>query len=161
MRAKVVIGVLVVLLAIIWVRQKFKEHGISLGKLVKPPKVRIVYSKKLKPSERPKIQSSRDAVNVLRQVWSKQTEVREEMVMMLLDRSNRVLGYHLLSQGGISATVADMRLLYSVALQSLASNFILAHNHPSGNTQPSNADKQLTRNIQEAGELLDSRLASA
>ena len=145
----------VIVAALVWINNKLKAKGISLGAITKPPKMRIVYSKKLKPADRPKIQSSRDAVNVLREVWSNQIEVREEMVMMLLDRSNRVLGYHLLSQGGITGTVVDVRLLYSVALESLASGIILCHNHPSGNTQPSGADKQLTKNIKESGKLLD------
>lgn len=132
-----------------------KRKEIGLGKITRPPKVRIVYSKKLKESQRPKITSSKDAENVLRELWSSQIEVREEFVVLLLDRANRVLGYHLLSTGGITATVADIRLVYSVALKSLASGIIVAHNHPSGNIEPSQSDIQLTRKLKEAGKNMD------
>ena len=134
-----------------------KREQQQLGKvtLTKPPKIRIVYSKKLKPDERTKITSSNAAIDVLRKVWSSQIEVREEFVVLLLDRSNRVLGYHLLSKGGISGTIADIRLIYAVALESLASAIIIAHNHPSGNIQPSNADLQITKRIVEAVKYID------
>lgn len=130
-----------------------------LGKVpVKPPKIRIVYSKKLKPSERPKISSSTDAAKVLREIWSSQMEVREEFVVLMLDRSNRVLGYHLLSKGGLSATVVDIRILYAAALESLASSIILAHNHPSGNLKPSQSDIQVTQKVKNAGKQQDIEL---
>lgn len=148
----------ILLTAAIWINNKFKEHGISLGKLTRPPKLRIVYSKKIKPEDRPKISNSFDAVKVFRSIWSNQIEVREEMILLLLDRSNRVLGYHLLSQGGITGTVADIRLVFGVALESLASSIIMAHNHPSGNIQPSEADKQLTRSIKDGGKMMDIEL---
>ncbi|MCB9335834.1 MAG: JAB domain-containing protein [Flavobacteriales bacterium] len=130
---------------------------MELGKLKinRPPKVRIVYSKKLKPNERPKITSSNDVLDMLRELWSSQVEVREEFLLLLLDRSNRVLGYELLSKGGISGTVADLRLIFSIALTALASAIIIAHNHPSGNIQPSHADIVLTNRIKEAGQQLE------
>lgn len=128
----------------------------QLGEVTtKPPKIRIVYSKKLKTNEREKITSSQDASRILRKLWSSQMEVREEFVVLLLDRSNRVLGYHLLSKGGLTATVADVRLIYSVALESLAAGIIIAHNHPSGNLNPSDADKLLTKKVVEAGKYFD------
>ncbi|OFY79631.1 MAG: DNA repair protein [Bacteroidetes bacterium RIFOXYA12_FULL_38_20] len=121
----------------------------------RPPKLRIVYSKKLKTADRQKISSSADAYRLLKDIWSKQIETREEMLVLLLDRSNNVLGYHLLSVGGITGTVADLRLLFSVALESLATSVILSHNHPSGNLSPSEQDTTLTRKIKEAGVIMD------
>jgi len=133
-----------------------KQAGLgSAAKKLRPPKIRIVYSKKLKTSERPKITRSTEAVEVLRSVWSSQIEAREEFVVLMLDRSNRVLGYQLLSKGGISGTVADIRLIFSVALEALASSIILAHNHPSGNLKPSEADLTLTRKVKEASKVID------
>jgi len=133
-----------------------KQAGLgSAAKKLRPPKIRIVYSKKLKTSERPKITRSTEAIEVLRSVWSSQIEAREEFVVLMLDRSNRVLGYQLLSKGGISGTVADIRLIFSVALEALASSIILAHNHPSGNLKPSEADLSLTRKVKEASKVID------
>ena len=154
MRNITIIAILTTIAYVLYRRFKNKIT-FGLGKITRPPKLRIVYSKKLKPAERPKITSSSDAEKVLREVWSSQIEVREEFVVLLLDRANRVLGYHLLSQGGISETVADIRLIFSVALESLASSIILAHNHPSSNTNPSNADIQMTNKIKEAGKNMD------
>ena len=129
----------------------------GLGKLNphRPPNIRIVYSRNQNAKDRPKISSSRDVNNWFRKIWSKQIEIREEMYLILLNRNNRILGYHKLSMGGITGTVADIRLLFAVALKSLASSVIIAHNHPSGNVKPSNADIELTRRIREAGKLLD------
>ncbi|OFY36269.1 MAG: hypothetical protein A2W91_05585 [Bacteroidetes bacterium GWF2_38_335] len=124
----------------------------------RPPKVRIVYSKKLSRDQIRKISSSRDAYQVFKDIWSGQMDTREEMMFLLLDRSNNVLGYHILSMGGITGTVADLRLLFSVALKSLATSVILAHNHPSGNLSPSEQDITLTRKIKEAGQIMDIQL---
>jgi len=63
-----------------------------------------------------------------------------------------------LSMGGITGTVADIRLLFSVALNSLATSVIMSHNHPSGNLNPSQQDKDLTRKVQDAGKLMDIQL---
>ena len=134
-----------------------KKTVDGLGKLNphRPPNIRIVYSRNQNAKDRPKISSSRDVNNWFRKIWSKQIEIREEMYLILLNRNNRILGYHKLSMGGITGTVADIRLLFAVALKSLASSVIIAHNHPSGNVKPSNADIELTRKIREAGKLLD------
>jgi DNA repair protein RadC len=148
---------IVAIVVIIFLSNQPKKESTELGKLKmkRPPKIRIVYSKKLKPNERPKISSSNDVIDLLRELWSSQVEVREEFLLLLLDRSNRVLGYELLSKGGISGTVADLRLIFSIALTSLASAIIIAHNHPSGNIQPSHADINLTQKIKEAGVRLE------
>ena len=147
------IAVIVVVFFI--VKPNKKDETMGKLKINRPPKIRIVYSKKLKNKDRPKITKSQDAVYVFREIWSKQIEVREEFIVLLMDRSNRVLGYQFLSKGGITGTVADIKLIYSVALESLASGIIIAHNHPSGNLQPSNSDLQLTKKIQEAGKYID------
>ena len=66
---------------------------------------------------------------------------------MYLNRSNRVIGVYSLSVGGITGTVVDIRLLLSVALKIAATGMILCHNHPSGNMQPSAADKTLPKRL--------------
>jgi DNA repair protein RadC len=144
----------------IWQYRKKKQLE-GLGKAVsagRPPRVRIVYSKKQDLKDRKKITSSTDAYKILKDIWSQQMEIREEMVILLLDRSNSVIGYDLLSMGGITGTVADLRLLFSAALNSLATGFIMSHNHPSGNMSPSQSDIDLTRKIKEAGTVMDIQL---
>ena len=79
----------------------------------------------------------------------------EEFWVAYLNRSNRVIDKVKLSQGGVSETVADIKLLLKGALNVLASGIILCHNHPSGTLRPSSADEQLTRRIQQAAQLLD------
>ncbi len=64
----------------------------------------------------------------------------------------------MLSKGGIRGTIADVRLILSVALKTLASGLILANNHPSGSLKPSEADKQITSKIRQAAKLLDIEL---
>ena len=79
----------------------------------------------------------------------------EEFWLILLNRANKVMRKQNISQGGISGTVADPKLIFNHALNQLASGIILVHNHPSGNTKPSEADKRLTRQLAEAGKLLE------
>ena len=79
----------------------------------------------------------------------------EEFWLLLLSRANKVIKKQPISQGGVSGTVADPKLIFGHALSHLASGIILVHNHPSGNTKPSEADKRLTRQMSEAGKLLE------
>ena len=76
--------------------------------------------------------------------------LQEKFVVMYLNRCNRVLGVYPLSIGGITVTMEDKRLILSVALKVAETGVILAHNHPSGNLQPSSADKDLTGKIKDA-----------
>ncbi|MEJ5266547.1 MAG: JAB domain-containing protein [Bacteroidales bacterium] len=144
--------------AVLIVRKQKKDQTAGLGKATvpnKPPKVKIVYSKTQKPHERVVIGTSADAYKVFKDIWSNQIDTREEMIILLLDRSNSVLGYHFLSMGGITGTVADIRLVFSIALNSLATSIIMCHNHPSGNLKPSDADINLTRRIRDTGKVMD------
>lgn len=81
--------------------------------------------------------------------------LQEQFVCMYLNRSNAILGVYRTSTGGITGTVADIRLILSVALKIAATGLILAHNHPSGNLTPSGADLELTRKVNEAAKLMD------
>lgn len=74
---------------------------------------------------------------------------------MLLNRANKVLGYYLVSIGGLTGTVVDQRIIFQVALKANACSIILAHNHPSGQLTPSQADIDLTKKIVSAGQFLD------
>ena len=105
----------------------------------------------VKPKD--KIVSHRTAFEMLSPFMS--DLLHEEFWIICLNRNNRYISKHKISSGGISGTVADMKMIFNVAVKELASAIILCHNHPSGNLQPSEPDKQLTRKAVEVGKLLD------
>ncbi len=118
--------------------------------------INITYSSGTGSFERLKITSSWQAHDVFLETWEKGTiGHREQLRVLLLNRSNTVLGVYLASSGGIAGTVCDPKLVFQVALKANASSIILAHNHPSGNLTPSEADRKLTKKLVEAGKLLD------
>jgi len=79
----------------------------------------------------------------------------EEFWVLFLNNSNSVISKSQLSKGGITGTVVDVRLVFKLAMENGATALILCHNHPSGNLTPSEADKQITKKIKQAGESLD------
>jgi len=82
-------------------------------------------------------------------------ELQEEFKILLLNRFNKVIGIFAVSLGGIAGTVADPKLIFGCSLKAAASGIILAHNHPSGSLQPSQADMDLTKKLRDGGKLLD------
>ena len=82
----------------------------------------------------------------------------EEFWLLMLNRANRVLGRYKVSQGGLSGTVIDTRIILKKALDNLASSIIVCHNHPSGNNQPSDADVKITGKLKKAAEMLEIKL---
>ena len=82
----------------------------------------------------------------------------EEFWLLMLNRANRVLGRFKVSQGGLSGTVIDTRIILKRALDSLSSSIIVCHNHPSGNNQPSDADVKITEKLKKAAEMLEIKL---
>lgn len=107
-------------------------------------------------NEKLKVKNSKDSYDVLLNVWNKNTiELQEEFRIILLNRANVVLGVYPMSKGGVTGTVVDAKLVFSVALKCNASNIIIAHNHPSGNLSPSEADKSITKKLKKAGQYLD------
>ena len=105
--------------------------------------VTLTYKTKVKPKDRAKITSSKDAYQLLFDSWNKNTiEYVEEFKLLLMNRSNAVLGILTVSKGGLSGTVTDVRLIFQGALKSNASGIIICHNHPSGNLNPSESDKR-------------------
>lgn len=118
--------------------------------------IRVSFSHKIPQKERIQIKSSQDAYKVLKDVWdSDLIAYQEAFLVLLLNRSNRVLGYRFISTGGVSSTIVDAKHIFGLAVKCNASNIILAHNHPSSNTKPSQADLNLTRKLKKAGNLLD------
>jgi DNA repair protein RadC len=82
----------------------------------------------------------------------------EEFWLLMLNRANRVLGRFKVSQGGLSGTVIDTRIILKKALDNLASSIIVCHNHPSGNNEPSDADVRITEKLKKAAEMLEIKL---
>ena len=103
-----------------------------------------------------KVKNSQESYNVLLESWDKNiSELQEEFKILLVNRSNTVLGVYPISKGGVSGTLVDAKLVFSVALKCNASSIIIAHNHPSGNLNPSESDKKLTQKLNKAGQYLD------
>ena len=117
--------------------------------------VKVSYSTSVKVSDRKKVTCSNDVTDLFRSLWSIDIELKEAVYLLLLNRANKVLGYHLLSIGGLAGCIMDIRSIYQVGLLCNASSIIVAHNHPSGNTQPSDSDIQITQKLKVAGETMD------
>ncbi|TKK64874.1 DNA repair protein [Ilyomonas limi] len=118
--------------------------------------VELVYKSKVKASERPQVSTSKEVYKLFKQYWDEnKMEFVEQFKILLLNRSNRVLGIYEISTGGLAGTIADPKIVFIAALKAAASYIILAHNHPSGNLKPSTPDKQLTQKIKDGGKLLD------
>lgn len=109
---------------------------------------------------KPKIACSLDAYLELKPFFPDNTiALQEQFVCMYLNRANHVIGVYPISKGGITGTVADIRLILGTALKAAATSIILSHNHPSGNMQPSKADELLTTKIKEGAKFMDIQLS--
>lgn len=105
------------------------------------------------PEERIQIRSSKDAFGIL------QPELgdlhHEEFMVLMLNRNNKVTSKERISAGGVTGTVVDPKVIFKRALDKRAAGIVLAHNHPSGNLSPSKQDIALTKQVNEAGRLLE------
>ena len=119
-------------------------------------KLTISYDKKVKKSELTVIRTSNDIAAVLREVFNKDTfDWTEEFIILCLNKANKVVGFRKISSGGMTGTIADPRVILTIALNCMATSIILAHNHPSGNLKPSRQDEELTQKIKIAARYLD------
>lgn len=105
------------------------------------------------PADFLSITCSTDAFNFIRHEIEQLSH--EECWVILMNRAGKAILKKRMSIGGLSATVVDPRNIFSIALENKASGLILVHNHPSGNLKPSSADDQITRKVQQSGEMLD------
>jgi len=105
-----------------------------------------------------KIKNSQTSIEYFRDILPVDISHREAFLAIYLNRNNITVGYEIISIGGISGTIVDIRVLFQYALISNASSIIVCHNHPSGNLQPSALDKKLTNKIDKAGKLIDIKL---
>ena len=103
--------------------------------------------------DKPAVKSSKDIASYLQ---VKLQDYRAEVFGVLyLNRANRIKRFEIISRGGITATIADPRIIIRKALEEDAINIVLCHNHPSGSLQPSKADESLTEKIKQAARLFD------
>ncbi len=118
--------------------------------------VYIGYKTKIKAKDRVKITNSEGSYQIFKTVWDTDTiDYKESFKCLYLDRNGRALAISNISEGGISSTIADEQMIMTTALKLRSSALILSHNHPSGNLEPSNVDKSITKKIACAGELLN------
>ncbi|WP_240743213.1 JAB domain-containing protein [Ilyomonas limi] len=136
--------------------KKIMESLCTAQEGIQVSEVELVYKTKIKASERLQVSTSKEVYELLKRYWDEnKIEFVEQFKILLLNRSNRVLGIYEISTGGLAGTVADPKVVFIAALRVAASHIILAHNHPSGNLNPSIQDKQLTQKIKDGGKLLD------
>ena len=105
--------------------------------------------------EKVKIVSSKDAFKVIKQFYFDDIDIFESFFILCLNRNNQTIAYAKISQGGVTGTVVDIKLIAKYAIDCLASAVILAHNHPSGNLKPSNEDLAITKKVKEGLKILD------
>lgn len=117
--------------------------------------INVSYTNKIKPSERYQVRNSQDIYQLLLTRYESCLEHHEEMWAIYMNQSHKVLGVAKISQGGISSTLADPKIILQIALKANASSIIISHNHPSGNAEPSSCDREITRKLQQGCNYLD------
>lgn len=121
--------------------------------------IKVSYNKKHKETH-DSLNSSVKCYNYLMNIWNMNTiECFEESYIILLNNYFKPLGWTKISQGGITHTICDPRIIFSIALKCCAVKIVLAHNHPSGNLYPSQEDKLLTKDLISGGKILNIEIA--
>jgi len=125
----------------------------------KVAEVELRYRTNINPKDRAQIKSSQDAYEIFLNSWNRNTiEFYEEFKVLLLNRNHKVLGMTTLTKGSTTGTIVDVKQLLQYALKTNASSIIVAHNHPSGNIEPSEADKAIKKKIVAGCEAIDVKL---
>ena len=115
--------------------------------------VELTYKPKFKSQH--KLASSEDAYKYILPTYKEGTICYKEYFKVLfLNQANQVLGYTLISEGGLTETSVDVRVILQAALLTNSVAIILAHNHPSGNVRPSQEDMRLTRQVKDAAQFM-------
>jgi len=125
----------------------------------KVAEVELRYRTNVPSKDRAQIKSSQDAYEIFLASWNRNTiEYFEEFKALFLNRNNKVLGITTITKGSTTGTIVDVKQLLQYALKTNASSIIVAHNHPSGNLDPSEADKAITKKIVAGCEAIDIKL---
>jgi DNA repair protein RadC len=134
-----------------------EEVVFSLGAIPKQgvPEIKIRYNKSRK-AFLGTVMHSKDSADFIRRIYTRGSiELQEHFIVLYLNNRNEILGYYKHSVGSINSTIADMRIVLATALSSASTGMIIAHNHPSGNINPSESDKKLTKKFKAGAEILD------
>lgn len=102
-----------------------------------------------------KVTSSKIIYNYVKNLYSDDIELYESFYLILLDRGNKIKGHVKISQGGVSGTIVDTKLVALYAIETLSSSVILVHNHPSGTLKPSQPDIKITNTIKQGLKLFE------
>lgn len=102
--------------------------------------------------------TSRDAAALFKMLFADEIGMFESVFVIYLNQKNTVIGWRKISQGGISSSIVDIRLVLVPALNCLASGFIMCHNHPSGSLRPSEEDRRITKQLHEVGKIMSVNL---
>lgn len=109
--------------------------------------------KEAEVAKRDRITTSKDVYDIMKSILLDLPH--EEFWLLMLNRANRVIKKELISRGGVSGTVVDTKIIFKAAVENYACSIIICHNHPSGNIKPSDADIRITKNIKDAGKLME------
>ena len=109
--------------------------------------------KEAEVAKRDRITTSKDVYDIMKPILLDLPH--EEFWLLMLNRANLVVKKELISRGGVSGTVVDTKIIFKAAVENYACSIIICHNHPSGNRKPSDADIRITKNIKEAGKLME------
>ena len=123
--------------------------------LIRIPEMKVRYNKG-KNHER--INSSQATYEFLKRVYGREISIQEQMIVLYFDNSLNVLGYYKHSKGTPVAVMADVPLILGIAVKTMARSLILSHNHPSGKPAPSESDRKLTKDMDQAAKILTIRL---
>lgn len=111
--------------------------------------------------EQKRIISSDDASQYARNFYHEDLLIYESSFIIMLNNVNNAIAWAKISQGGVSSTLVDTKIVAKYAIDSLASGVVFAHNHPSGNVKPSIEDKQITDKLKKALSLFDIKLVDS
>jgi DNA repair protein RadC len=117
-----------------------QEIGLTYKKLSDSPETAI---------------SSEVTFNFIKPFFDNYHGIREAMFAIYLNRANQIIGVQRISEGSLTGTMVDVKIVLKGAIGILATGIILAHNHPSGNLNPSHVDKEFTKKINEACKVMD------
>jgi len=126
-----------------------KMKSDVVNDVLKIPEIELKKTKKIVELDNlPKIQNQNDAVAAFRKIWDNNImEAQEQAYVLFLNNNNKPIGYYFHSKGGLNMTIMDREIITAMALKCLAKGVIVAHNHPSGNVNPSDADKALAQKL--------------
>jgi len=127
---------------------------IDINKQAYSHEIKLSLIKSSTPVQKIKITESKTVEQYARDIYPVDIIHREAMVIIFLNQANETIGYTTLSIGGVCGTVVDNKLLFQAAFACNATQFIMVHNHPSGNLNPSQSDIKITKQVKECGKIL-------